>query len=595
MPETSIIVRLRSRTALSLLLAGVFLLVSSAAAQALPRDVRVNLISATVEVIPWDDTAGELVSWSGSGTIISPDGYVLTNFHVIGDMQSRQYFEWHGIFMTDVKAADLPPQLAYWARYVAGDPLLDLAVLRIEEFPDETPIPSDIAFPAVPVGDSNTLLPGDELTVIGYPGISGHTITFTKGIMSGWLGEDHVTGGRQWIKTDAKIARGNSGGAAVNERGELIGVPTSGQHTLDGVVYEEQLYIRPISLAWALIGPHVPNVHRPGTPAVPVSQPVQAAAPVEVPPAAAQQPVLGSGVPSGNQGALAIGQSLSKTAAAATPEFITWHGYAVSVPAGQPLITISVTSDDDIDFAYSFGREIENWLDVDYLNESEEFGGSSTVTNPPAGILHIDVLNAYQRPINYTISVSGAALPPAAPAADPPLQEAASQEPAATPPFGAPAAPPAVQPPFGAPAVPQEPAATPPAAAVSWPPPAPFGRMGSLQTGQQIVGNLLQDPVASSSTFHTWDFQVPAGAAGLTVSLESVGTLDVALRYGAEITSYAEPEDGGDWQYWEWGPEGGGLNTLQVSTPTAGTWYLDVINYGNQTVDGRYTLRVDVH
>lgn len=539
-------------TPLPVILSALLMLVTAAAAQALPRDVRTNLISATVQVIPWDDAAGDFAPWSGSGTIISTDGYVLTNYHVIGHTDSRDNLEWHGILMTDVKSADLPPQLTYWARFVAGDPLLDLAVLRIEELPDETPVPAGTVFPAVPVGDSNTLLPGDSLTVVGYPGISGSTITFTQGIMSGWLGEDQTTGGRQWIKTDAKITGGNSGGAAVNERGELVGIPTAGSHVLDGAVYEEQLYIRPIALAWALIGPHVPNVFRPD------SSPVQAGPGTQsqVSTQPAQPPVQQSpetgGVPSGNQGALAIGQSVTRTAASASEEFITWHAYAVSVPAGQPTLTITVTSDDDIDFAYSFGRDIENWNDVDYLNDSPDAGGSSTVQNPPAGILNIDVLNAYARPISYTISISGS-------------DQAQS---AAVPPESV--------------------------APAGWPEPTPWGHQGVLTVGRPLAGNLQQDPTSTQSTYHSYEFDVPAGAAALTVTLDALGVLDLALKHGSPISSYAEIAEGGDWQYWEWGPDGGGLSTLQVAAPQPGRWYLDIVNYGNQTSDGRYTLQVDV-
>lgn len=384
--------------------------VSSSLAQSLPRDVRLQLIAATVQVNAWDDVAGELVPFSGSGTIISPDGYILTNYHVIGFEDTRQHYEWHAIFVTDVNAADLPPRLAYWARFVAGDPLLDLAILRVEELGDESPVPPGTVFPAVPVGDSHALLPGDTLTVVGYPGISGSTITFTQGLMSGWLGEDLSSGGRQWIKTDAKIAGGSSGGAAVNDSGELIGIPTAGIHVLEGQMYEEQLYIRPVSLAWALIGPHVPNVVRAESDPVAFTAPsvvphVQPVGPVPAvtPPATGTAAVA---VPSGHQGSLAIGQSISKTAAAMQPDAITWHSYAVSIPAGQPQITISVTSDDDIDFAYKFGSEILDWSDVDFLENTFEPGGSSTVDNPPAGLLYIDVLNAYPRPISYTVRVS---------------------------------------------------------------------------------------------------------------------------------------------------------------------------------------------
>ncbi len=589
------------------------MLVSAATAQVLSREIRTNLISATVQIIPWDDVAGDFVLWSGSGTIISQDGYVLTNYHVIGDMDMREHFEWHGIFMTDVKSADLAPELNYWARYVAGDPLLDLAILRIEEYPDETPVPAGTVFPAIPVGDSHSLLPGDGLTVVGYPGISGATITFTQGIMSGWLGEDQVAGGRQWIKTDAKIAGGNSGGAAVNERGELIGIPTAGYHTLDGAVYEEQLYVRPIALAWALIGPHVANVVRPDT----VTQPVTATQPVQTQPAQAQPdppqqpPATGTAVPSGNQGALAIGQSVTRTAAAASQEFITWHGYAVSIPAGQPAITITVTSDDDIDFAYSFGRDILDWTDVDHLEDTDAFGGSRTVSNPPAGTLNIDVLNTYFHPISYSISVTGAdgAVAPGIPLADTqvPVQPGGTTPPFGTPaqapPFGTPAEAPGGVPPFGTPA--ETPAGVPPfgtpaappfggtPAAGNWPAPVAFGNMGVLSLGQLTPGNLLQDPESTQSTYHTYSFHVPAGASLLTVSLDTQDVLDLALKHGSEINSYAEIEEGGDWHYWEWGVQDG-VTVMQVPAPQAGAWYLDIVNYGNLVTDGRYTVQVDV-
>ncbi len=119
--------------------------------------------------------------------------------------------------------------------------------------------------------------------------------------------------------------------------------------------------------------------------------------------------------------------------------------------------------------------------------------------------------------------------------------------------------------------------------------------MGVTAIGQTAVGNL--QPLAAgetSSPYHTWRFQVPAGAAALTVVLDSPGVLDLAMKHGSEIMSYSDLTDGGDWHYWEWAPEGGGQVVIQVPTPQAGTWFVDVINFGNESPDGRYTLRVDV-
>ena len=230
----------------------------------LPREVRERILQAVVEVRPYDMAGNRFAGTSGSGTIVSPDGFVLTNFHVVGDNDTGRAFEWHGIFVTDPRSPDLEPEFRYWARFVAGDPRHDLAIVHIVEDAEERPLPVGFTFVSMPVGDSNSLIPGDPITVVGYPGISGSTITFTSGIVSGFLGEDLAAGGKQWIKTDAKLARGNSGGAAFDENGLLVGIPTLRVQTTDESYIEQQDYLRPISLAWPLLTAHVANVSRSG-------------------------------------------------------------------------------------------------------------------------------------------------------------------------------------------------------------------------------------------------------------------------------------------------------------------------------------------
>ena len=233
------------------------LIPTQANAQALPREIRQKILKAVVQVIPLKDD-GEPVGWSGSGTIISESGYILTNFHVVGDVETRQIYKNHAILFTEFP--DQPPVFKNIAQIVATDPTYDLAVIKINL--DNKGNKVNTRFTAMPVGNSNDLIPGDAITMVGYPGISGSTITFTQGLMSGWLGEDFESGGKNWIKTDGKISHGNSGGAAFNERGELIGVPTAGRTQVNGVEREEQAYVRPIGLAWSTLGPNVPDIVR---------------------------------------------------------------------------------------------------------------------------------------------------------------------------------------------------------------------------------------------------------------------------------------------------------------------------------------------
>jgi serine protease Do len=386
---------------------------AAAFGQGLPRDIRLNILEAVVQIIPYDDAAGSLVNWSGSGTIISPTGYVLTNYHVAGDLDRRIYYDWHAIFMTDPDFTDQPPEFWFWARYIAGDPTHDLAILKIEEWYDEEPIATDFVFPHVNVGDSNQLLPGDNITIVGYPGISGSTVTFTAGLMSGWVGEDFESGGKQWIKTDAKISHGNSGGGAFDEVGNLIGVPTAGRTVkYDELDVEEQAYVRPISLAWALIGPNVLDVARAGsnrtTAVVPPANNANQQTPLtpqtpQAPPSSGVGPCDFCLV-----GPVSVGTTATNVIGGVS-EMINFHTYSIEVPTGTPTLTIALTGDADIDMAAKFGGEIQSWGDDgdwEYRDITETAGATFEISLPTPGTWYVDVIYYYDTgTANYSLSV----------------------------------------------------------------------------------------------------------------------------------------------------------------------------------------------
>jgi serine protease Do len=138
----------------------------------------------------------------GSGVIVSPEGYVLTNNHVVDGA-------------TDIKVT-LSDKRELKAQIVGTDAKTDVAVLKLE----------GSNFPAITLGDSSKVQVGDYALAIGDPFGVGQTVTM--GIVSakgrGNLGiEDY----EDFIQTDAPINPGNSGGALVNDRGELIGINTA--------------------------------------------------------------------------------------------------------------------------------------------------------------------------------------------------------------------------------------------------------------------------------------------------------------------------------------------------------------------------------
>ncbi len=141
---------------------------------------------------------------TGSGVIIDPDGYVLTNSHVVQG--------------ADELTVTLSDNKSYQGKVVGLDPRTDLAVVRIKETK---------AFPYVQLGDSSKSRIGDWVLAFGSP--FGLQQTVTSGIISAIRQSLSIEGKsfRNLLQTDAAINRGNSGGPLVNLRGELIGINTA--------------------------------------------------------------------------------------------------------------------------------------------------------------------------------------------------------------------------------------------------------------------------------------------------------------------------------------------------------------------------------
>ena len=138
----------------------------------------------------------------GSGVIVSNDGYILTNNHVIESATN--------VLVT------LPDRREFRAKVVGSDPKTDVALLKIEAS----------GLSPITVGDSSKMQIGDAVLAIGNPYGVGQTVTMGIVSATGRAGlgiEDY----EDFIQTDASINPGNSGGALVNDRGELVGINTA--------------------------------------------------------------------------------------------------------------------------------------------------------------------------------------------------------------------------------------------------------------------------------------------------------------------------------------------------------------------------------
>lgn len=192
---------------------------------------------AVVQIIAIVNLNDQLVQgWTGSGTVISEDGLILTNAHVV---LSDRFFDVVDLVVSITTAQDQPPEPLFFADVVQGDARLDLAVIKVRTDLDGNPANfSALEIEPVKIGQAESLQLGDPIIILGYPGIGGETITLTRGEVSGFTAEAPY-GNRAFIKTSATIAGGNSGGLAATPQGEIIGIPTQvGSGELEGVIVD---------------------------------------------------------------------------------------------------------------------------------------------------------------------------------------------------------------------------------------------------------------------------------------------------------------------------------------------------------------------
>lgn len=177
-------------------------------------------VNASVVGITVYNTAGN--SAQASGVFYSEDGYIVTNDHIYSEVGAPKF----KVYTSDGKQYD--------AKYVSGDKISDLAVLKID----------GKGFSAAEFGDSEQLVYGESVVAIGRPSDATEASSITKGIISSVARRIKTTTSysAKLIQTDSAINPGSSGGALVNMYGQVIGITSS---KLAGVVYDAVGYAIP--------------------------------------------------------------------------------------------------------------------------------------------------------------------------------------------------------------------------------------------------------------------------------------------------------------------------------------------------------------
>lgn len=177
--------------------------------------VGITTVSKVVQQTMWGPQSG-YAEGIGSGSIVSKDGYIITNSHVVSDGDANEI----NVLFSDGSTSK--------AELVWNDATLDLAIVKVKK--DN--------LPAIELGDSDKMGVGDRVVAIGNPLGLQLQSTVTSGIISGLNRSVSFNTGAQMdglMQTDAAINAGNSGGALLNSKGQQIGINTAKAGNSDGI------------------------------------------------------------------------------------------------------------------------------------------------------------------------------------------------------------------------------------------------------------------------------------------------------------------------------------------------------------------------
>ena len=257
-----------------------------------PQQIYERLAPTVVFVVATPDHG---TGMGGTGSIIRPDGLILTNAHVVVDPTTHRPYSQISIFLKPERVTGNPKtDLArrFAARVLVSNESLDLALLQVEQAP---------TLPAITFGDPATVRIGDRVLAIGHPE-QGGMWTLTAGLISAQFEDFNGTTGKHVFQTDTGLNRGNSGGPLLDREGRMIGINTSMARVakdgtpimsinfaLESDVAQQWLTQQGVSIAYANASPaprpaerQAPAISSPQTPAAtptPANKPAVATAP----------------------------------------------------------------------------------------------------------------------------------------------------------------------------------------------------------------------------------------------------------------------------------------------------------------------------
>ncbi|RME29593.1 MAG: serine protease, partial [Deltaproteobacteria bacterium] len=194
-------------------------MLGTAAARMTPRQIYKTKADGVVLIVAAPKGASS--ASAGSGSIIAPDGTIVTNFHVVMNPDTRRPFESIHVFLKPRKVTgDMNKDLTrhYTARVLAWDEALDLALLRMDRPPRNLTV--------ITLGNPDDVGPGDETMAIGHPE-QGGLWTITTGVIGTEFENFKGVPGKHVFQIETSLNRGNSGGPLFDVRGYQIGVNTA--------------------------------------------------------------------------------------------------------------------------------------------------------------------------------------------------------------------------------------------------------------------------------------------------------------------------------------------------------------------------------